>query len=843
MDFSQSLFLQSKRLAIEWKSKNMDDAGALRWCQWASRAIPAFVHEKQLRKPAEDRFILTGANGASERPQQCFWLPELKMHLDFRERAIGTENRGRVFARLAGELVRDELISWCHGILSLLFEHPGSEDAGAFAIWFGSSSRLRIAADKLKLHKNLLGRAAAQTLMHFLGRTEHPLNELHLSHNYITREGAVDILKGVAWNPRYPGTLRDSVGRLKYVPLWLRLDLKNGNGRRIIGHHVAVASDQAICEIRDIATGSCSATRCEYSDGTHCAMVHLTYPRQQRLPLASRPQVQHSAAEGPRRDHLTSVVLAKAWQDRPNEDVLRCVGEVGVADAEILKPPGSKKGWLVNGIVKRLLRLGPPYVRFGDWRAGNGAVVLLLKDKGNKAQQDFPDETKPAADGAVRVSAASYKDQHRGFLLGTIRPTFLVEEEGDESGLYVRSGFLLLAAAVASFEFTNLAGVPWYKQAFEHAEELLEGGVNLRQLTDSLLDEFHSFDDTTFLLETEKQLNSILRALEQVQQQTDERRRQMGTVLREEPDMANFARNTARMVRHFWHWERCPVLGIGTGTAQAEPLKDPGDAEHMRGKGGPGDTDDQSENTEAGSVRQAPSKDPAVVAQWTDAKALSTFADLGSKEAQNRPQLGGEWHGVWCPLLHPTRGRPGFRSSDPLLLDSEECRELEQRLRRVRPEQQILLLERSATSAPLMVFGLLAHTVSIRQLWWKVQRLAHPSGCPTLESIARHLPERPTGSGRRQCWLHLQPTVESPESCPTLDGQGHGGLAAQITGGTTASPRTATGLGDPEEDEEESLSRAQFLCRMKTLSDRIGHGAYSAPSRNICVPPGANKAA
>ena len=34
---------------------------------------------------------------------------------------------------------------------------------------------------------------------------EHPLNELHLSHNFITREGAVDILKGVAArleNPR-----------------------------------------------------------------------------------------------------------------------------------------------------------------------------------------------------------------------------------------------------------------------------------------------------------------------------------------------------------------------------------------------------------------------------------------------------------------------------------------------------------------------------------------------------------------------------------------------------------------------------------------------------------------
>ncbi|CAE7938763.1 unnamed protein product [Symbiodinium sp. KB8] len=738
----------------------MDDAGALRWCQWASRAIPAFVHEKQLRKPAEDTLLAASI-------------------VDFSGNNIGDKG--------------------CHGILSLLFEHPGSEDAGAFAIWFGSSSRLRIAADKLKLHKNLLGRAAAQTLMHFLGRTEHPLNELHLSHNYITREGAVDILKGVAWNPRYPGTLRDSVGRLKYVPLWLRLESnmisdaegllvqaerKMQDARRAVaeGHHVAVASDQAICEIRDIATGA----EADYLLVLATVVVHAW-------------------------------TLSGAPANWDAQDVLRCVGEVGVADAEF--DEGERWEDMHNALPTRAKTIrndlykhvsgdrhvdsykpffdahafagteeqeaGPPYVRFGDWRAGNGAVVLLLKAKVAEGNHSMI-----RAGGAVRVSAASYKDQHRGFLLGTIRPTFLVEEEGDESGLYVRSGFLLLAAAVASFEFTNLAGVPWYKQAFEHAEELLEGGVNLRQLTDSLLDEFHSFDDTTFLLETEKQLNSILRALEQ-----------------------EHSKNGSAF------------LALGKVSS------------------GPGDTDDQSENTEAGSVRQAPSKDPAVVAQWTDAKALSTFADLGSKEAQNRPQLGGEWHGVWCPLLHPTRGRPGFRSSDPLLLDSEECRELEQRLRRVRPEQQILLLERSATSAPLMVFGLLAHTVSIRQLWWKVQRLAHPSGCPTLESIARHLPERPTGSGRRQCWLHLQPTVESPESCPTLDGQGHGGLAAQITGGTTASPRTATGLGDPEEDEEESLSRAQFLCRMKTLSDRIGHGAYSAPSRNICVPPGANKAA
>ena len=47
----------------------------------------------------------------------------------------------------------------------------------------------------------------------------------------------------------------------------------------------------------------------------------------------------------------------------------------------------------------------------------------------------------------------------------------------------------------------------------------------------------------------------------------------------------------------------------------------------------------------------------------------------------------GEWHGVWCPLLHPTRGRPGFRSSDPLLLDSEAVKP-QKKLQRYRTKCQ-----------------------------------------------------------------------------------------------------------------------------------------------------------
>lgn len=322
MDFSQSLFLQSKRLAIEWKCKSMDDAGALRWCQWASRAIPAFVHEKQLRKPAEDTLLAASI-------------------VDFSGNNIGDKG--------------------CHGILSLLFE-------------------LRIAADKLKLHKNLLGRAAAQTLMHFLGRTEHPLNELHLSHNYITREGAVDILKGVAWNPRYPGTLRDSVGRLKYVPLWLRLESnmisdpeglliqaerKMQDARRTVaeGHHVAVTSDKAICEISDIAAGYCSATRCDHAHGTHCAMVHLTYPRQQRLPL----------------EKVKVPMEAKAWQDRPNEASLWTLG--GPKALPPSRPPKSSAAEALSGAPPKKAVPADPWTKAEAKKASAAAAPTVPEEE------------------------------------------------------------------------------------------------------------------------------------------------------------------------------------------------------------------------------------------------------------------------------------------------------------------------------------------------------------------------------------------------------------------------------------------------------------------------------
>merc|ERR1719473_984177 len=79
---------------------------------------------------------------------------------------------------------------------------------------------LRIGVRVMKLFKNCLGRAAASALMDWLVVTPVAVFELHLSHNYIPREGAVDILKAVAYNTAYPSE-RPGKGR---VPLWLRLE-------------------------------------------------------------------------------------------------------------------------------------------------------------------------------------------------------------------------------------------------------------------------------------------------------------------------------------------------------------------------------------------------------------------------------------------------------------------------------------------------------------------------------------------------------------------------------------------------------------------------------------------
>ncbi|CAE8621265.1 unnamed protein product, partial [Polarella glacialis] len=113
--------------------------------------------------------------------------------------------------------------------------------------------------------------------------------ELHLSHNFIPREGAVDILKAIAYNTAYP----IETGRGRVLPLWLRLEqnmvvqpdeLVKGADAQMKKIREAsgqfVSSGPMLCECKDTGCRSdfCSLAR----PGGHCPLAQLTYLSHQR---------------------------------------------------------------------------------------------------------------------------------------------------------------------------------------------------------------------------------------------------------------------------------------------------------------------------------------------------------------------------------------------------------------------------------------------------------------------------------------------------------------------------------------------------------------------------------
>ncbi|CAE8673231.1 unnamed protein product, partial [Polarella glacialis] len=161
-------------------------------------------------------------------------------------------------------------------------------DRGAHAI-LRALFYLKIGARVVKLFKNNLGRAAAHALMDWLVVTPIAVLELHLSHNFIPREGAVDILKAIAYNTAYP----IETGRGRVLPLWLRLEqnmvvqpdeLVKGADAQMKKIREAsgqfVSSGPMLCECKDTGCRSdfCSLAR----PGGHCPLAQLTYLSHQR---------------------------------------------------------------------------------------------------------------------------------------------------------------------------------------------------------------------------------------------------------------------------------------------------------------------------------------------------------------------------------------------------------------------------------------------------------------------------------------------------------------------------------------------------------------------------------
>eukprot|EP00421_Protoceratium_reticulatum_P066700 CAMPEP_0168416510 /NCGR_PEP_ID=MMETSP0228-20121227/30775_1 /TAXON_ID=133427 /ORGANISM="Protoceratium reticulatum, Strain CCCM 535 (=CCMP 1889)" /LENGTH=437 /DNA_ID=CAMNT_0008430333 /DNA_START=36 /DNA_END=1348 /DNA_ORIENTATION=+ len=80
----------------------------------------------------------------------------------------------------------------------------------------------------LKLYANHLGDGAAHALAGYIRGSKHPVAEIHLSHNFIQRDGAAALLEAAAeasdssGGARYPSF--DLVSKVRPVPLWLRLE-------------------------------------------------------------------------------------------------------------------------------------------------------------------------------------------------------------------------------------------------------------------------------------------------------------------------------------------------------------------------------------------------------------------------------------------------------------------------------------------------------------------------------------------------------------------------------------------------------------------------------------------
>eukprot|EP00930_Biecheleria_cincta_P098321 TRINITY_DN89991_c0_g1_i1.p1 TRINITY_DN89991_c0_g1~~TRINITY_DN89991_c0_g1_i1.p1 ORF type:complete len:1066 (+),score=237.35 TRINITY_DN89991_c0_g1_i1:136-3333(+) len=218
-EFKDSLLVRESQLEISVSSRQLDNAGAERWCAWAKEHLPAFVESEGLARQTNGFLLCKEVN--------------------FSSNSIGDKG--------------------AHAILKTFYE-------------------LKLAVRVLKLFKNNLGRAAANALMDWLVATPVPTLELHLSHNYIPREGAVDILKAVAYNPAYPA---EKANR-SFQPLWLRLEQ---NLVESPDNLVEVAELQ-MRKIRQPSTAGPMLTSSQIpvrpSPGMHCPVAQVAYLASQR---------------------------------------------------------------------------------------------------------------------------------------------------------------------------------------------------------------------------------------------------------------------------------------------------------------------------------------------------------------------------------------------------------------------------------------------------------------------------------------------------------------------------------------------------------------------------------
>jgi len=156
----QLLCVKRGRLIIDLSNQNMDDGGISSWCSWARKFLIDWCSRKHVQRQPNG-FMVCDLNCSNN--------------------AIG--DRG------------------AHALFRLLFE-------------------LQIGIRILKFFRNCLGRGAASAMGDWIAKTPVALHEVHLSHNYIPREGAAEIIKGLFRNNVYPPTAES---RYQF-PVWMRME-------------------------------------------------------------------------------------------------------------------------------------------------------------------------------------------------------------------------------------------------------------------------------------------------------------------------------------------------------------------------------------------------------------------------------------------------------------------------------------------------------------------------------------------------------------------------------------------------------------------------------------------
>jgi len=84
--------------------------------------------------------------------------------------------------------------------------------------------RRDVGVQLLKFFKNNIGDGGAHAIGQFLVHSHQPVHEVHLSHNYVTEQGAFSLMTAIAQSRAYPylGSDRQVAGG--YQPIWLRIE-------------------------------------------------------------------------------------------------------------------------------------------------------------------------------------------------------------------------------------------------------------------------------------------------------------------------------------------------------------------------------------------------------------------------------------------------------------------------------------------------------------------------------------------------------------------------------------------------------------------------------------------